>query len=412
MTTVKRLTVDPTQLSAVLEELEQALLDGQWIQLQAPKGDASEGPAASACPQGAGVIMASGGSSGGRSWCLQPADHLDQSATATGRWLTALGFQPEQMLVLNPLPVHHMSGLMPWWRSRFWGADHVVLAPALMRDPQALLSHCRAMPLWRSKPRVVSLVPTQLRRLLDHPAGVHWLRDLDVIWVGGAALPIDLADRARALEVRLAPCYGATETAAMVAVQSPERFLAGESSCGTALGDVELRLESSGALLVRTPRLAIGRWREGALQPLVDANGWWRSGDGASLEWAADGKPLLTIHGRLDDAIHSGGETVFPDQLAQRLLRKAHADGCALAGVLFLPVDHPEWGQRLVALVRCREGCLATDQWHQVQSCLEGLTRDWLPAERPARWLQCPDLDVTDAGKWERKRWQAWVGLQ
>ena len=43
MTALKRLTVDPSQLSAVLEELTQALLDGQWIQLQAPKGDASEG---------------------------------------------------------------------------------------------------------------------------------------------------------------------------------------------------------------------------------------------------------------------------------------------------------------------------------------------------------------------------------
>ena len=412
MTVPKRLTVDPAQLPAVLEALEQSLVDGQWIQLQAPKGASSELPASSACPQGAGVIMASGGSSGGRSLCLQPADHLDQSAAATGRWLTGCGLAPDQMLVLNPLPVHHMSGLMPWWRSRLWGADHVVLAPALMRDPQALWAHCRAMPLWRRRPRVVSLVPTQLRRLLDHPAGVRWLQDLAVIWVGGAALPIDLADRARALEVRLAPCYGATETAAMVAAQSPERFLAGERGCGTALGDVELRLDASGALLVRTPRLAIGRWRDGALQPLVDANGWWRSGDGASLEWAADGKQLLTIHGRLDDAIHSGGETVFPDQLAQRLMTEARAGGCALDGVLLLPVDHPEWGQRLVALVRSREGYLATDQWHQLQLRLEGLTRDWLPAERPFRWLQCPDLDVTDAGKWERQRWQAWVGLQ
>ena len=148
MTTVKRLTVDPTQLSAVLEELTQALLDGQWIQLQAPKGDASESPLASACPQGAGVIMASGGSSGGRSWCLQPADHLDQSATATGRWLTALGLQPEQMLVLNPLPVHHMSGLMPWWRAQQWGAGHGWLSPALMKQPRALLEWCRQQQGW------------------------------------------------------------------------------------------------------------------------------------------------------------------------------------------------------------------------------------------------------------------------
>ena len=48
MTAPKRLSVDPAQLPAVLEALEQALVDGQWIQLQAPKGASSEQPASSA----------------------------------------------------------------------------------------------------------------------------------------------------------------------------------------------------------------------------------------------------------------------------------------------------------------------------------------------------------------------------
>ena len=35
---------------------------------------------------------------------------------------------------------------------------------------------------------LLSLVPTQLHRLLADPAGVDWLRGFAVIWVGGAPL--------------------------------------------------------------------------------------------------------------------------------------------------------------------------------------------------------------------------------
>ena len=108
----------------------------------------------------------------------------------------------------------------------------------------------------------------------------------------------------------------------MVAALPPDRFLAGEPGCGDPLVDVELRLASDGALLVRTDRLALGRWR--ADQPeqwekLTDADGWWRSGDRANLT------PGLQIAGRIDGAIHSGGETVFPEQLEQRLMAALQA---------------------------------------------------------------------------------------
>ena len=128
---------------------------------------------------------------------------------------------------------------------------------------------------------LLSLVPTQLRRLLAHPEGCSWLQAMDVIWVGGAALPLDLAALSRQAGLRLAPCYGATETAAMVTVQTPQAFLAGHRSCGQPLEGVRLRLDPDGALAVHCDRLAVARLDPaGGLQALVDAQG-----GGAPVIW-------------------------------------------------------------------------------------------------------------------------------
>ncbi|MEB3264953.1 MAG: AMP-binding protein [Synechococcus sp.] len=353
-------------------------------------------------PPGAAVLVGSGGSSGGRRWCLQPLAHLEASAAATARWLEAEGIDPAAALLLNPLPLHHVSGLLPLVRARQWGAAQRILPPALLRRPEELAAAC---PLPPGRAGLLSLVPTQLARLLDHPAAVAWLRRCAVIWVGGAALPPELAGRARRLELPLAPCYGATETAAMVCALPPRRFLAEDpppAGCGFPLADVELRLEpGTGAVQLRTVRLSPGWLERGRLQPLPrTAEGWWTSGDAGAL--TPEG---LVIRGRLDGAISSGGETVFPEQLEERLRREAAARGLPLAEVLLLGVEEPPWGQRLVALVRGH----APDDWAQLEGALPALTAGWRAAERPRRWLPCPELAPTAAGKWQRGRWQRWL---
>ena len=375
----------------MLPELLRDLEQGRWVVLDA----ASTSPPAHLLPEGPGVVVSSGGSSGGRRLCLQPLVNLDRSAAATAQWLRACGLDPAAALLVNPLPGHHVSGLMPWWRARCWGSQHVRLEPRLMKTPEALLAASRS---WPTGPRLLSLVPTQLKRLLDHPSGLHWLQGFDLIWVGGAALPGDLAERARDGGVPLAPCYGSTETAAMVAALPPQRFLAGESGCGDALPDVDWRLASDGGLELRTPRLALGCWQPeqpDRLQRLTDAAGWWRSGDRARF------RPGLQILGRLDTAMHSGGETVFPEQLEQRLQAAARAAGLAVDAVLLLGVPDPEWGERLVALVRLEDAGLL--------EALQRLTQGWPPAERPRRWLLCPELAPTEAGKWQRQHWLRWL---
>lgn len=362
------------------------------------------GLAALARRWGPGVVVGSGGSAGGRRWCLQPLAHLQASAAACGHWLEGIGVEPARCLHLNPLPSHHVSGLLPLVRARRWGCQHRRLAPALLRDPAALAA---AVPLPVDRSVLLSLVPTQLQRLMASPVGLAWLARCGVIWVGGAPLPAALAQRARAAGLPLAPCYGATETAAMVCALPPQRFLAGVAGCGPALVDVQLRCDpGSAALELNSARLSPGWLQAGALQPLPRAaGGWWRSGDAGRLD--PGGVVLL---GRLDGAIHSGGETVFPEQLEQRLLAEARQAALPVQAVLLLPQQDGAWGQRLVALVR---PAATAEQGEPLLAALAQLTAAWAPAERPRRWLLCPGLAPTLLGKWQRGRWRRWLdGLE
>jgi O-succinylbenzoic acid--CoA ligase len=308
---------------------------------------------------------------------------------------------PATCLWLDPLPLHHVSGLMPWLRARRLGGRLRWLAPPLMRDPAALPAAC---PLPADQPALMSLVPTQLRRLLEHREGEDWLRGCRLIWVGGAALPEDLADRCRRLELPLSPCYGSSETGAMVTALAPQRFLAGERGCGAALPHAQLRIDpASGAVQVRTASLALGEHATGRFQPLPQHEGWWSSGDLGC--WGEAGG--LELLGRGDGAIQSGGETVFPEQVELRLSAAAREAGLPLRHLLLLAEPDPLWGERLVALVRAERS--APSEVGALIDPLMALAAALPPCQRPRRWLVCPELAPSPLGKWQRPRWREWL---
>jgi O-succinylbenzoic acid--CoA ligase len=352
-----------------------------------------------AAPVDGALVLGTGGSSGGRRWCVQPLAHLQVSVDSCGQWLRGLGLDPGRCQLYNPLPLHHISGLMPLLRSSRWGAEHRPLTPALLREPARLVAE--ATPA-ADQPALLSLVPTQLQRLLADADGLRWLEAFALIWVGGAALPQVLGAACRQRRLRLAPCYGSTETGAMVTALEPEAFLAGLQGCGSPLPHARLRLSSDGALEIRTASLAAGFLEEGRFEPLPLTAGWWRSGDAALLTPQG-----LQWRGRLDGAINSGGETVFPEQVRERLLDLAAAEGLPLEALLLLPQHHSRWGERLVALVRLGQVAPADSL-----VLLEALARSLPPSQRPQRWLLCPELSATAAGKWDQARWRHWLSVQ
>src|SRR5690606_11113744 len=94
-----------------------------------------------------------------------------------------------------PLPWHHVGGLMGILRARAVNACVVV----------------GKLPLDLSSLQFISLVPTQLKRLLPEARA---LAKLKAVVLGGAPLSTELRTQAHGVPVH--DCYGLTEFAAMV----------------------------------------------------------------------------------------------------------------------------------------------------------------------------------------------------
>ncbi|KGF73938.1 hypothetical protein DO97_06265 [Neosynechococcus sphagnicola sy1] len=161
----------------------------------------------------------------------------------------------------------------------------------------------------------LSLVPTQLQRLLGHPEGGGWLSRFRTVFLGGAPPWPELLTQARASGIPLALTYGMTETAAQIATLRPQAFLQGQSHCGSVLPHAHVRicdptgqplpLNQPGTIDIQAPSLALGYY--------PDAPGSGFHGDGFQTDdqgWL-DGDGCLHILGRNSSKIITGGVEGF-----------------------------------------------------------------------------------------------------
>jgi len=258
------------------------------------------------------VIVTSGSTGRGRA-VLLPASALHASGTATHERLGGAGSW------LLTLPVTAIAGVQVLCRSVLAGTRPTVLGPG-----EPLSAALDRMPGGR---RYTSLVPTQLRRRLD--AEPDALRAFDAILVGGYAVDASLLARAREAGVAVVTTYGMTETAGGCVYD------------GRPLDGVEVRVVDGGVELAG-PGLALG-YRgdpEGTAEAFRD--GWFATQDAGSI--GPDGR--LTVTGRRDDVVISGGVNVAPAAV-EAVLREHPA---VIDAVVFGRADD-EWGQRVVAAV-------------------------------------------------------------
>ena len=184
--------------------------------------------------------------------------------------------------------------------------------------------------------RVVSLVPTQLHRLLVSSQAVQRLRESRLVLVGGGPMSQELAQKARIEKLPLSPTYGLTETAGTVTFLPPERFLAGEIGVGSVLPHLEVKLRpETKTLAIRGKSLCLG-YHDTDFSP----SAWFETAD--LVERATDG--AWRILGRTDRVVNTGGEKVNPTEVEAIIHQSRLADDC-----LALGLPDPEWGERLVA---------------------------------------------------------------
>lgn len=312
------------------------------------------------------LIISTSGSEGRRRAVCLGGEALEAAAAATNQRL-ALGAGD---LWLNCLPLYHIGGQAILWRCARAGAgmllhdgfNAALVAADLIRLP---VSH-------------ISLVPAMLAALLD--IGVSPPHHLRVALIGGAALSTPLYERATASGWPLWPSYGMTESAALVAAHAPEDGPWQAGMAGRPLPGMELAIGDSGRIRLRGRQLMHSYLDGGGL----DGDGWLTSGDLGRI----DGAGCLSVIGRADDMLISGGCNVHPQEIESCL---AACPGIREVAVSGLP--DPVWGDIVVALVVGTAG-LETLQAH---------ARHRLPASalpRRIAYLDC--LPRNAAGKVDR----------
>jgi len=262
--------------------------------------------------------------SSGTSGARRPVDLSFANFAASAASSAANLGVAEDDIWLACMPMDHVGGLSILTRSVIYGTA-ALLHPRF--DVAAV-----AAALEDESPRVtiVSLVPTQLRRLLDAGADLSRLR---VALIGGAALDRETLDRALDAGAPVVQSYGLTEACSQVCTLAPEQAASHRGSSGRALPGIEVETGADGLIRVRGANVAAGA---------ADAEGWLQTGDRGRLD--SDG--FLWVEGRADDVIVSGGENVAPEAIEALLESQP---GVAEAAVIGLP--DPEWGQRVVAIV-------------------------------------------------------------
>lgn len=263
--------------------------------------------------------------SGGTSGRLKFARHDEETLGAAVRGFGDF-FGMGRVNAIGVLPLYHVSGLMAWMRCALTGGDYVPCDWKRIETGE--------MPALAAGDWVVSLVPTQLQRLIGEARAVEWLRGFRAIFVGGGPVWPELADAVANAKLPVSLSYGMTETAAMVTALRPGEFLAGVRSSGSRLPHAKLRIDGEGRIVVGGASLFRGYYPE-----RNDAREFATEDLGR-----IDERGHLHVLGRRDAVIITGGKKVQPAEVEAALRASGEFEDVAVIGV-----PDSEWGEAVVA---------------------------------------------------------------
>ncbi len=282
------------------------------------------------------VVVGTSGSTGYPTPVVLTSGALLASAHAAH---DALGGPGQWLSALSPT---HVGGLQVWVRSFVSGLDPVQMTPHAPFTSEAFVQAVGRMSA--GERRYVSLVPTQIHRLLSTSAGAQALASFDRVLIGGAALTPSSARRLTEAGVAWTHTYGMTETAGGCVYD------------GIPLHGVRVGTDGPsgepGRVLIGGPTLAQGY----ADRPDLTAasfvthqgQSWFKTGDigiqDAPLPGQTSGR--WRVLGRIDDVINTGGQKVHPQAVVDALTT---LDEVSEAAVVGLP--DAEWGHRVAAMI-------------------------------------------------------------
>lgn len=324
------------------------------------------------------AIIFTSGSSGPPKGVVHTIAGFLHSADGTVRFY---GMQPHDTWLVS-LPLFHVGGLLVFVRCLLSGAA-AVFPPSLQAIGEALVSH---------RPTFVSLVPTQLVRLLKDPHARAALRECKAVLVGGAAPAAALMGQCRDMRIPVSPTYGATEACSQITAVAPDAPRADLGTAGRPLPHRRVRLNAAGRIEIGGDTLLSHYLTAGgALRPVK--NGWLQMPD--TGRW--DERGNLVVRGRSDLIFQAGGENINPEEIEGHLLALPEV----LAAVV-VPVPHREFGQVPWALVATSGPLDAAGLTRALKKKLAGF-------KVPKRFLPLAAAGCQGTGKPDRNALTRWA---
>ncbi len=396
---------------AVMRALEEAMTASGPAIMPVPGEVAVEHPQVSNLPEDAPrdvvAVIETSGSTAKPKRVMLTARALRASAAATYERLDQLAIErgivtgnqfPTRQWLLC-LPAHYVAGLQVLARSLQAGtrpdlyfADHF--------DARYFEEMASKMDAER---RYVSLVPVQLQRLVEavtnHEDYSFAERErisarmgrFDGILVGGQAVPPHIVKAARDFGWAVVLTYGSSETSGGCVYN------------GVPLRGVSARVED-GEIWLAGPMLAAGYLddpeRDAAAFVEADGQRWYRTNDAgevdppfdASAPRGGESQQRISVTGRIDNVLNSGGIKVSLDEVERELHQ---LPGFENAVAVSLPSE--EWGESVAIALPSRDA----QEAELLIQATEQLAKLG-PAARPVRCIQLAELPRLASGKPDR----------
>jgi long-chain acyl-CoA synthetase len=161
---------------------------------------------------------------------------------------------------------------------------------------------------------------------------------------GGAPLAKEIAEFFHSLGLLILEGYGLSECTTAATVNRPDAYRFG--TVGKALPGVELRIADDGEILLRSPTVFAGYFKEpDATREVLDDDGWLHTGDIGTI----DDDGFLSITDRKKDIIvTAGGKNVAPQNLENDLKASRYVSQALVLGdrrayvAALITLDEPE----------------------------------------------------------------------
>jgi len=259
----------------------------------------------------------------------------------------------------------------------------------------------------------MTLVPTMLRMMLDHPDfSTFDLSSLKMIAYGAAPMPLALLRKVIAAfpSTEIFQTFGMTETSPIVTSMDSQYHVLDRpdfgrlASVGRTVPHVEvivadedddkLPAGETGQILVRGKNVMTGYWRKPDLTAEALKGGWYHTGDAGYF----DDDGFLFLEGRIKDMIVTGGENVYPIEAENVLSGHAAVRQCAVIGI-----PHATWGEAVHGIVILEEEAQAGES-ELIDFCREQLAHYKCPVGMTFRTEPMPLSPINKILKTELRK--------